>query len=265
MASYSPRCAQLVTIEALKARSACIGVVGLGYVGASLFAALGRNFLVYGFDHDLARVRELSAGLDRTRSVTPAEIRAAGGMCTDDETVLRQCQLIVIAVPTPVTAVSAPDLGPLEEAARVVGRQLSHGTVVVVESTVYPGVTEEVVQPILARESELDGGEGFHVGYSPERINPGDERHSLKRIPKVVAGESGAVTELLAQVYGAIANGVHRASSIRVAEAAKVLENTQRDVNIALMNEATVIFRRLGVDTNEVIRTAGTEVELCII
>ena len=249
----------MVTIEALKNGLAAIGVVGLGYVGVSLVVALERHFRVYGYDVDRRRVLELQSSIDRTLSTTAGDVRRGRGCFTSDENVLRQCQFIIIAVPTPIMPTCAPDLRPLQNAARMTGRHLAEGSVVVVESTVYPGVTEDVIQPILASESKLQVGVGFHLGYSPERINPGDSQHSLERIPKVIAGENDAVTELMAIVYGAIANGVHRASSIKTAEAAKVLENTQRDINIALMNEAAMLFQHLGVDTHEVIRTASTK------
>ena len=249
----------MVTIDALKKRSSAIGVVGLGYVGVSLVVALERHFSVCGYDIEERRVRELQRGIDRTGSVTAGELTTARGSFGSDAGVLCQCKFIIIAVPTPVTLTRVPDLGPLQAAARVTGRHLAEGSVVVVESTVCPGVTEDFVRPILAGQTKLRPGDGFHVGYSPERINPGDREHALGRIPKVIAGENLAVTELMEMVYGTIANGVHRASSIKTAEAAKVLENTQRDVNIALMNEAAMIFGRLGVDTKEVIRTANTK------
>ena len=249
----------LITIEALRGRSDAIGVIGLGYVGVSLVVALVRHFRVYGYDIDCRRVRELQAGFDRTGSVTAGELEAARGSFSSSESVIGHCRFVIVAVPTPIMPTRAPDLGPLKRAAQVTGRHLAEGALVVVESTVYPGVTEDVVRPILARESKLHPGKEFHVGYSPERINPGDSEHSLGRISKVIAGESAAVTELMAWVYGTISNGVHCASSIKIAEAAKVLENTQRDLNIALINEAAMLFDHLGVDTREVIRTASTK------
>ena len=249
----------MTRIEALRDRTVAVGVVGLGYVGVPLVAALQRHFSVYGFDSDERRVRALQSGIDRRRSVGPEDLVSMRESCSSDPTVLGQCGFIIIAVPTPVTATRVPDLEPLEGAARTVGRHLTPGTVVVLESTVYPGVTEEVVGPTLSRESDLEAGAGFFLGYSPERVNPGDNTHSLPRIPKVIAGASSAVTELMAAVYGTITSGVHRAASIKTAEAAKLLENTQRDLNIALMNEAAMIFDRLGVDTQEVIRTASTK------
>ena len=249
----------MVSIEAFTSRASAIGVVGLGYVGLSLLIALTRHFSVYGYDVDQRRVRELHAGYDRTRSVSVAELKGTKCSIGSDESALGQCKFVIIAVPTPIDLTQKPDLRPLKSAARVAGRHLTEGSIVVVESTVYPGVTEDVVRPILAANSKLNPGEQFYVGYSPERINPGDREHSLGRIPKVIAGENDAVSELMAMIYGAIANGVFRARSIRTAEAAKVLENTQRDVNIALINEASMIFGSLGVDTQDVIRTASTK------
>ena len=179
---------ELVTIEEFEDRSAAIGVVGLGYVGASLLVALAQHFRVRGFDRDPRRIRELKKGIDRTQSVTSGEIGAIDRTLTIDESELKQCKLIIIAVPTPVTPNSDPDLEPLKDAARTVGRWVSGGTVIVIESTVYPGVTEGIVRPIITDESKLEYGERLHFGYSPERINPGDDQHSLARIPKVVAG-----------------------------------------------------------------------------
>ena len=249
----------MTTFEALKSRTAEIAIVGLGYVGLPLLVALHRHFAVTGYDRDEQRVRALRHGVDRTRSVTEQELVTIRKSLASDPEVLARCRLIIIAVPTPITAACAPDLGPLRGAARTVGRNLASGGVVIVESTVYPGVTEGVVGPIIASQSGLRAGVDFFLGYSPERVNPGDRAHSLERIPKVVAGENRAVTELMAAVYGAIVADIHRSASIKTAEAAKVLENTQRDVNIALMNEAAMVFHRLGVDTQEVIRTAATK------
>ena len=250
---------ELPTRDSFHEGAASIGIVGLGYVGTPLLVALRRCFPVYGYDRDAHRVRDLRHGADQTRSSGPEELRSASRRLTTDASVLRRCRFIIITIPTPVTADCAPDLDPLKDAARTVGEHLVPGAVVVVESTVYPGVTEDVVGPILSRRSGLKAGEDFHLGYSPERMNPGDRKHSLAAIPKVVAGDSPAVTELMAAIYGAVAGGVHRAASIKTAEAAKVLENTQRDLNIALINEAAMIFDRLGVDTQEVIRTASTK------
>ena len=237
-----------------------MGVVGLGYVGTPLAAALSRHFSVYGFDTDDNIIETLRGGVDRTGSVDDARIRELSPRCTSDAAVLSQCSLIIITVPTPVTADHTPDLDPLKMAARTIGRNLRRGAVVVVESTVYPGVTEEIVGPIIAEESRLEVGEEFHLGYSPERINPGDDTHTIDRLVKIVAAESRAVVELMTDVYGAVTGGkVHQSASIKTAEAAKVIENIQRDLNIALMNELAMIFDRLGLDTAEVIRTASTK------
>ena len=250
----------MTSIEALSRREAHIAVVGLGYVGTPLMAALHRHFSVYGFDTDRRRIAALQRGVDVTRSADPCHIRAMRGCFTCDAAALKRCSLVIVAVPTPVTPDRLPDLEALRAAARTIGRNMQRGTVVVVESTVYPGVTEDVVGAIIADESGLPAGVGFHLGYSPERINPGDDMHTLERLVKVVAGESPAVTDLLTAVYGKVTGGeVHQSASIRTAEAAKVIENTQRDLNIALMNELAMICDRLGLETGEVIRTASTK------
>ena len=254
----------MTTIEALRSKEAHVGVVGLGYVGRPLAAALQRHFSVYGFDTDERRIRALRGEGGVARAVETVE---TGGLrelrrdrLTVDPAVLGECSFVIITVPTPITADRVPDLGPLRAAARSIGRNLKPGCVVVVESTVYPGVTEEMVGPIIARESGLEAGAGFHLGYSPERINPGDGAHTLERLVKVIAGADRRVLELMSGVYGTItAAGVYRAASIRTAELAKVLENTQRDLNIALMNELAMICDRLAVDTGEVISTAATK------
>ena len=256
----APEIEELTSIEALSRREAHVAVVGLGYVGTPLMAALHRHFSVYGFDTDESRIAALQCGDDVTRSADPSRIRAMRGCFTSDAAVLTRCSLVIVAVPTPVTSDRLPDLEALRAAAHTIGRNMQRGTVVVVESTVYPGVTEDVVGAIIADESGLPAGVGFHLGYSPERINPGDELHTLERLVKVVAGESPAVTDLLTAVYARVTGGeVHQSASIRTAEAAKVIENTQRDLNIALMNEVAMICDRLGLETGEVIRTASTK------
>ena len=187
-------------------------------------------------------------------------IREMSECFTSDATFLNRCSFIIITVPTPIGIDLTPDLRPLKTAARTVGRNLSPGCVVVLESTVYPGVTEDVVAPIIAKESGLEARTGFHLGYSPERINPGDKAHTIEQLIKVVAGDNDKVTDLMVAVYGTITGGrVYQATSIKTAEAAKVIENTQRDLNIALMNELSMICDRIGVDTGEVIRTASTK------
>ena len=251
----------MITLQALRDRSSSIGVVGLGYAGTPLVMALQDHFSLYGYDCDERRIRELRSGTDHTGSASARQLEASSACFSSDPAVLRQCGLIIVTVPTPLAVDHrTPDLGPLESASRAIGRNLSLGALVVVESTVYPGVTEEVVGSVIARESGLEPGTGFHLGYSPERINPGDKLHTLDQITKVVAGDDKPVTELMSAVYGTVNGGrVYQAASIRTAEAAKVFENVQRDVNIALMNELAMICHRLGVDTRDVIRTARTK------
>ncbi|MDL2207283.1 nucleotide sugar dehydrogenase [Desulfovibrio sp. OttesenSCG-928-M16] len=237
-----------------------IAVVGLGYVGLPLAVALARHFTVLGLDLASERINELQKGFDRTGEVEKSVLAASALRCTSDAAELASCRLIIVAVPTPIDAYRKPDLGPLRGASASVGAHLSKGSVVVYESTVYPGVTEEVCAPILEQASGLELGRDFALGYSPERINPGDKVHTVERIVKVVAGSDSHSLELLARVYGRIVEaGVHRAPSIKVAEAAKVIENTQRDLNIALMNELSLIFDRLGIDTLDVLEAAGTK------
>ena len=250
----------MLQFDDLTAGRARIAVVGLGYVGLPLAVALARHFPVIGFDISAVRVEELQKGHDRTGEVDDAALAASSMRFSCREEDLAEAGLIIVAVPTPIDAHRNPDLGPVEKASALVGRRLARGAVVVYESTVYPGVTEDVCVPILERESGLTQGRDFTVGYSPERINPGDKVHTVDRIVKVVSGSTPHTLELLAEVYGRIvAAGVHKASSIRVAEAAKVIENTQRDLNIALMNELALIFDRLGIDTLEVLEAAGTK------
>ena len=237
-----------------------VAVVGLGYVGLPLAVAFARHFNVIGFDLNAARVEELSAGTDRTGEVDSEALQASTARFTSDPAALREAGVIIVAVPTPIDEHRNPDLSPVEGASRTVGRHLSRGAVVVYESTVYPGVTEEVCVPILEAESGLRCGADFTVGYSPERINPGDKVHTLETIKKIVSGSDAPTLDLLAELYGTVVRaGIHRAPSIKVAEAAKVIENTQRDLNIALMNELSIIFDRLGIDTLDVLEAAGTK------
>lgn len=250
----------MIDIEALKRRESCVGVVGLGYVGRPLAVALKRHFSVVAFDTDRRLVAALQRGVDRTKSVDNRLIHEMRRSFTSAAAGLRRCSFIIITVPTPISADRTPDLEPLKLAASTVGRNLSRGCVVVLESTVYPGVTENVLAPIIAKESGLEYGTGFHLGYSPERINPGDHTRTVDKLVKVVAGDRTKVTELMASVYGMVTGGkIYCAASIKTAEAAKVIENTQRDLNIALMNELSMICDRIGVDTGEVIRTASTK------
>ena len=237
-----------------------VSVIGLGYVGLPVALAFGARSRVVGFDVDAARVEELRRGVDRNREVGPADLAAADVHFTNDAEALREADFHVVTAPTPVDEANRPDLRPLLGAARTLGRRLEAGDVVVFESTVYPGATEEDCVPVLEEASGLACGTDFTVGYSPERINPGDREHAFARIPKIVAGQDAATLDVVAGVYGsAVAAGVHRVASIRVAEAAKVIENTQRDLNIALMNELALIFDRMGIDTRDVLAAAGTK------
>jgi len=221
---------------------------------------LANHFDVVGFDLKAARIQELESGFDRTLEVTGDQLRQAGLKYTANPADLAACRLIIVAVPTPIDEYRIPDLSPLRGASQTVGKHLQAGACVVYESTVYPGATEEVCIPILTAESGLVFGRDFTVGYSPERINPGDKVHTLDKIMKIVSGSDAATCGLLADVYGRIVKaGIHKASSIKVAEAAKVIENTQRDLNIALMNELSKIFDYIGIDTLEVLEAAGTK------
>jgi UDP-N-acetyl-D-glucosamine/UDP-N-acetyl-D-galactosamine dehydrogenase len=238
-----------------------IGVLGLGYVGLPVALAFARKFPgTVGFDVHHAKVEELRRGLDRNDEQPAEALRSTTLAMTSDAEDLRGCTLFVVAVPTPVDKNNVPDLSSVRRASETVGRVMARGALVVYESTVYPGVTEEVCGPILERTSGLVRGVDFTLGYSPERINPGDKDHTLEKITKVVSGEDGATLERVAAAYGAIIDaGVHRAPSIKVAEAAKVIENTQRDLNIALMNELAIIFDRIGIRTADVLAAAGTK------
>jgi UDP-N-acetyl-D-galactosamine dehydrogenase len=237
-----------------------ISVVGLGYVGLPVAVAFGGVRRTIGFDVNRTRIDELKAGYDRTDEVSEEELRAARIVFTDSVDDLRTADFHIVAVPTPVDEAHRPDLSLMHRASETVGQALKKGDIVVYESTVYPGVTEDECVPILERVSGLACGSDFTVGYSPERINPGDREHTFTRIKKVVSGQDDATLEIVARVYESVVTaGVHRASSIKVAEAAKVIENTQRDLNIALMNELALIFDRLGIDTNDVLEAAGTK------
>jgi len=238
-----------------------IGVIGLGYVGLPLAVYLARHFPVLAFDIDRVRVAELGRGLDRTREVTEDEFAQAARIAySADVESLRDANFYIVTVPTPVDQAKRPDLSALVAASHVVGTVLAPGNVVVYESTVYPGATEEVCVPVLEQTSGLGFNREFFAGYSPERINPGDKTHRLPDIVKITSGSTQAAADLVDQVYATIITaGTHRASSIRVAEAAKVIENIQRDVNIALINELAMLFKELGLDTREVLEAAGTK------
>jgi UDP-N-acetyl-D-galactosamine dehydrogenase len=237
-----------------------ISVVGLGYVGLPVAVAFGRSATVVGFDVNGQRIAELRKGRDRTGEVSAADLAGADILYTDRVEDLAKADFHIVAVPTPVDEAHQPDLTPLVRASESVGRALKKGDIVVYESTVYPGATEEVCAPVLERVSGLRSGADFTLGYSPERINPGDKEHTFTKIRKVVSGQDAATLDTVAAVYGSVVTaGVHRAASIQVAEAAKVIENTQRDLNIALMNELAVLFERLGIDTLDVLEAAGTK------
>jgi UDP-N-acetyl-D-galactosamine dehydrogenase len=237
-----------------------IAVVGLGYVGLPVTVAFGKLGPVIGFDINKAKIEDLRRGEDRTGEVSKADLLQAHITFTDDPSALKSADFIIVAVPTPINAALQPDLTALMRASELIGTHLKAGTIVVYESTVYPGATEEICGPILARCSGLRCGKDFKLGYSPERINPGDKEHTFERVVKVVAGMDADTLEAVAQTYAKVVTaGVHRAPSIKVAEAAKVIENTQRDLNIALMNELTMIFHRLGIDTAAVLEAAGTK------
>jgi len=241
--------------------SARIAVIGLGYVGLPLAVAFGKERPVLGFDVSTARIAELQAGRDATLEVEAEELQAARHLSFGgDAAELQACGVFIVTVPTPIDRANRPDLRPLRRASETVATALKPGAVVIYESTVYPGCTEEVCVPILERGSGLAFNEDFFVGYSPERINPGDRAHRLATITKVTSGSTPEAAEAIDRLYGSIITaGTHKASSIRVAEAAKVIENTQRDLNIALMNELSLIFNRLGIDTHEVLEAAGTK------
>ena len=238
-----------------------IAVIGLGYVGLPVAVAFARGgSAVVGFDIDAARVEELRNGQDRTREVDAANLKFLSLAFTDDPSVLRESDFFIVTVPTPIDAARRPDLSAMLDASRQVGRVLKKGDIVVYESTVYPGAVEEECIPVLAKTSGLMAAVDFTVGYSPERINPGDKQHRFETIAKVVSAQDPATLDIVAEVYGSVVTaGIHRAPSIRVAEAAKVIENTQRDLNIAFMNELSLIFRALDIDTGDVLAAARTK------
>ncbi len=250
----------MVTLGEFSAKKEKICIVGLGYVGMPLAAVMNRAFDVIGFDINQSRVAELNTGHDRTHEVSSDDLKLCSIRYTSDPKSIREAALVIVTVPTPVDEYKIPDLTPVISATRTVGRNLRPGAIVVYESTVYPGVTEDECIPILEQESGLKHLVDFHVGYSPERVNPGDREHTVDRIKKVVSGDSPEITDLLAEVYGrVITAGVHKAPTIKTAEAAKVIENTQRDLNIALMNELSLIFNKMKIDTRAVLDAAGTK------
>ncbi len=243
-----------------KEKGRSVAVVGLGYVGLPIAVAFGKFAPVIGFDINKTKVEELRKGIDRTGEVSPKDLSTSQVRYTYEPADLKAADFIIVAVPTPISEALQPDLKALRMVSEVIGANMSRGTIVVYESTVYPGVTEEICLPILEKKSGMKAGVDFKVGYSPERINPGDKEHTIEKIVKVVSAQDAESLEIVADTYGMVIKaGVHRASSIKVAEAAKVIENTQRDLNIALMNELALIFHRLGIDTKSVLEAAGTK------
>ena len=237
-----------------------VSVVGLGYVGMPIAVAFAKKVSVIGFDLNVDKIQQYKNGVDPTNEVGDSVIKLTTVDFTADETRLKEAKFHIVAVPTPVNLDKSPDLGPVEGASIIVGRNLTKGSIVVYESTVYPGVTEDICIPILEKESGLKCGVDFKVGYSPERINPGDIIHRLDNITKIVSGMDSESLDEIAKVYDLVIEvGVHRASSIKVAEAAKVVENSQRDINIAFMNELAMVFDRMGIDTNEVVEAMNTK------
>lgn len=237
-----------------------ISLVGLGYVGMPIAVAFSKKVKVVGFDLNAKKIELYKSGIDPTNEVGNEAIKACTVDFTADESKLKEAKFHIVAVPTPVNDDHTPDLTPVEGASKIVGRNLTKGAIVVYESTVYPGVTEDVCVPILERESGLKCGVDFKVGYSPERINPGDKVHRLETITKIVSGMDEETLDEVAKVYELVVEaGVHRAESIKVAEAAKVIENSQRDINIAFMNELSIIFNKMGIDTQSVLKAAGTK------
>lgn len=237
-----------------------LSLVGLGYVGMPIAVAFAKKINVVGFDLNSVKIDMYKNGIDPTHEVGDDAIKATSVEFTDDEKKLREAKFHIVAVPTPVNDDHTPDLSPVEGASEILGRNLTKGSIVVFESTVYPGVTEEICVPILERESGLKCGIDFKIGYSPERINPGDKVHRLETIKKIVSGMDEETLDIVAKVYELVVEaGVHRAENIKVAEAAKVIENSQRDINIAFMNELSIIFNKMGIDTQSVLNAAGTK------
>ena len=245
----------------MKAEDTRIAVIGLGYVGLPLAVEFGKKYLTIGFDVNRSRITALISGRDSTLEVDTAELESATHLSyTTDVDKLKTCNIYIVTVPTPIDIHKRPDLSPLEKASETVGKVLSKDDIVIYESTVYPGATEEVCVPILEKHSGLTFNKNFYCGYSPERINPGDKEHRVTTIKKVTSGSTLEIADKVDALYRSIITaGTHKASSIKVAEAAKVIENTQRDINIALINELALIFRRLGIDTEEVLKAAGSK------
>ena len=245
----------------MKAKDTKIAVIGLGYVGLPLAVEFGKRYLTIGFDVNRLRINDLISGNDSTLEVDTAALESATHLSyTTDVDKLKTCNIYIVTVPTPIDDNKHPDLSPLEEASETVGKVLSRDDIVIYESTVYPGATEEVCVPLLEKHSGLTFNKNFYCGYSPERINPGDKEHRITTIKKVTSGSTLEIADKVDTLYRSIITaGTHKASSIKVAEAAKVIENTQRDINIALINELALIFRKLGIDSEEVLKAAGTK------
>lgn len=239
--------------------STYIAIIGLGYVGLPLAVEFGKKYHVVGFDINSKRIGELQSGIDHTLEVSEEELKLSSGLsftCNRED--LRRCNIFIVTVPTPIDKYNNPDLTPLIKASETLGKIIKNGDIVIYESTVYPGATEEECIPVLERISGLKFNHHFYAGYSPERINPGDKEHRVSSIKKVTSGSTPEIAERVDELYRSIITaGTHKASSIKVAEAAKVIENTQRDVNIALINELALIFNKLGIDTEEVLKAAG--------
>lgn len=244
----------------LKNREEKIAVIGLGYVGLPLAIEFAKKFDVIGFDINDKKIEKYLNGIDVTREVGDEAVKNTTVIFTSDEKKLRGCKFHVVAVPTPINSDKTPNLNPVVSASKIIGRNLTKGSIVVYESTVYPGTTEEICVPVLEKESGLKFGIDFKVGYSPERINPGDKVHTLTKIVKIVSGSDEEALDIISKVYGSIIEaGVYKVESIKVAEAAKVVENSQRDINIAFMNELSMVFNKMGIDTKAVLDAAGTK------
>jgi UDP-N-acetyl-D-galactosamine dehydrogenase len=246
--------------EQLISKQEKLCVIGLGYVGMPIAVAFAKHINVVGFDINKHKIEQYQAGIDPTKEVGDDEIKKTRMVFTNDENLIKSAKFHIVAVPTPINQDKTPDLNPVEQSSVIVGRNLTKGSIVVYESTVYPGVTEDICIPILERESGLKNGIDFKVGYSPERINPGDKVHTLENIVKIVSGQDNESLEDISKVYELVIKAdIHKASSIKVAEAAKVVENSQRDINIAFMNELAMVFDRMGIDTKEVVEAMNTK------
>lgn len=246
-------------LERLRSKEATLAVVGLGYVGVPLAVAYAEHFSVIGFDCNKKKIEKYLQGIDPTEELEKGALEKTEMKFTSDPSRLSEASFIIIAVPTPIHGDKTPDLEPLKRASETVGKYLTQGSIVVYESTVYPGVTEEVCGPILEKESGMVCGKEFKIGYSPERINPGDRVHRLRNITKIVSGMDAESLGVIASVYETVIDQIYRAPSIRVAEAAKLVENSQRDINIAFMNELAMVFHRMDIDTSEVVKAMGTK------